>query len=422
MKEEYLHYAFKSKLFGRNFSTQKKQSLKIIDFGEHNQNAGPDFLDAKVSYDGQTWCGPIEFHVNASDWYKHQHHTDRAFDNVIAHFVYNNDREVSINNYVIPTVELKEQVDPQHFMKYRDLIQSGSKILCKDVIGEMPRGVIENQKMESIKTRLWHKSVAIVRDIEANNGDQKKAFLLAMARVFGGKVNQMPMEQLIERLNMRWLRKLNGDQDRADALLFGLAGILPKKSKFNYVKGLIAEFNYAKNLFGIDHVPSMGWKYSRMRPGNFPDIRLAQLSTIINADSYMPNFKDKSWSISSYKSALRLKPNPFWQTHYRIANTARDKRNAQISNQLIDLFMINAVVPFIYAIGLLEGNKDLKEKAIQLLHEISPEQNKIISEWKSVGLKLDSAFDSQSLIELKNHGCNRKKCLFCAIGKSALKR
>ena len=245
---------------------------------------------------------------------------------------------------------------------------------------------------------------------------------MAVAREFGGHVNQMPFENLMERLNLTWLRKFNGDQLRVDALIFGLAGMLPKKSRSKYVRQMIHEFKYAKKMLGIDYVPTMSWKYARMRPGNFPDIRLAQFASFLSTENNGADLTFSDWDLPSFRRKMKLELHPFWQNHYRLIHSTTVNRNVNLSHSFIDLILINAVIPFFYAISLLEGNQFDQQKVLQLLEQIKPEKNRITTEWKNAGVPIQTAFDSQSLLELKNHSCNRKKCLFCAIGKEALQR
>jgi hypothetical protein len=422
MKEEYLHHVFKKKMLGNTFKTIHDKTLTVIDFGEHNTNAGPDFLDAKIRYDGHVWAGPIEFHVNASDWYKHKHQNDATYDNVVAHFVYKSDRTVFVKDFETPTVEISGMIDPAHYKKYQELVQSRSAILCRDQIADIHPDIIEEQLNKSLKERLWRKALLVVKDIEANAGDRDKAFLLAVARVFGGQVNQLPFETLIEKLEQKWLAKLNYDPFRTEALLFGMAGMLDFESEEKYIKALQDEFQYQKKLFELVAMPKQNWKYSRMRPHNFPDLRLAQFAAWLKSRPHTTTFLSPNWDFEKWKQGFKIELNPFWEQHFRLKNTSNKLVTTNLTDGFTDLIFINAVVPYIYAIGLWEGNDAYNQQAQEILKQIKPEKNTIITEWKKTGVKVRSAFETQSLLELKKQGCNRKKCLFCALGKSILNR
>jgi len=422
MKEEYLHHVFKKKMLGNSFKTVNNQSLNVIDFGEHNSNAGPDFLDAKILHDGHIWAGPIEFHVNASDWYKHKHQTDAAYNNVIAHFVYNYDTDVLVNEFQIPTVELQDKINLNHFDKYKGLVQADKSILCQDGIPEIDSAIIEEQLKESLGERLWKKALVIIQDVESNIGDRDKAFISAISRVFGGQVNYLPFQMLADKLDPKWFAKLNYESIRIEALVLGLSGLLNFHSDSVHIKKLQTEFVYQKKLFGINEMPKQNWKYSRMRPHNFPDLRLAQFAAWLNSRPATNDFLTTNWDLKKWRAAFYITLDPFWKHHFRLKTRTENRVTTHLSKSFVDLVFINAVVPFIYAIGLWEGNDAYTKQAMEVLKKIKPEKNSVIKEWKKAGVKVNSAFETQSLLELKKQGCNRKKCLFCALGKSILNR
>lgn len=420
MREEYLHHVFKKKMLGNNFKTTNNESLKVLDFGEHNTNAGPDFLDARIVHDGHVWVGPIEFHVNASDWFKHKHQNDVAYDNVIAHFVYNYDTAIKVNEFEIPAIELRNCIDLKHYKKYQGLVHEGNGILCQSLIPEIDSAIIESQLTQSLRERLWKKALRIIKDIEANNGDRDKSFLFAVSRVFGGQVNCLPFEVLTEKIDMKWLAKLNYDPFKIQTLILGLSGLLNLQTDEEYIKRMQVEFFYQTRLFDIVEMPQQNWKYSRMRPHNFPDLRLAQYAALLNSRPATNDFLEKSWDLEKWRRKFHIRIDPFWENHFRLKSRTEKVVTTQLSKSFVDLIFINAVVPFIYAIGLWEGNDRYTQMAMDVLRKIKPEQNRVIKEWRIAGVKVNSAFESQSLLELKKQGCSRKKCLFCGLGKSIL--
>lgn len=423
MKEEYLHYAFKHKLVGNTFLTTSNQLLQVIDFGEHNANAGPDFLDAKINFDDQIWVGAIEFHVNSSDWFRHNHQNDPAYGNVIAHFVYTFDMELINNGSVVPTVELKSKIDPAHYKKYQQLIHTRTEILCQNSITEVSHEKLEEQKLHSLNQRLWFKSIRILQDLETYHGDRSDAYYLALARAFGGKVNQLPFEQLMSKINTKWLAKLNYDPFRIEALFFGMAGLLPSNVlEDDYLNSLVQEFDYLKKLFGITQPPILGWKYSRMRPANFPDIRIAQLVQFIIKFPNSDLFFKRDWSLKSFYKGELSGLNEFWNHHYRLSTKTSKKISPKISKEMYDLILINAIIPFHYAIGLFEGNEEIKTACLKFLKTLKPEKNTKMSQWQSTGVSLSSAYDTQAFLALLKQACIQKKCLTCAIGKEILKK
>ena len=423
MKEEYLHYAFKHKLVGNTFLTTSNQLLQVIDFGEHNANAGPDFLDAKINFDGQIWVGAIEFHVNSSDWFRHNHQNDPAYGNVIAHFVYTFDMELINNGSVVPTVELKSKIDPAHYKKYQQLIHTHTEILCQNSIKEVSHEKLEEQKLHSLNQRLWFKSIRILQDLETYHGDRSDAYYLALARAFGGKVNQLPFEQLMSKINTKWFAKLNYDPFRIEALFFGMAGLLPSNVlEDDYLNSLVQEFDYLKKLFGITQPPILGWKYSRMRPANFPDIRIAQLVQFIIKFPNSDLFFKTDWSLKSFYKGELSGLHEFWNQHYRLSTKKSKNISPKISKEMYDLILINAIIPFHYAIGLFEGNEEIKTACLKFLKTLKPEKNTKMSQWQSTGVSLSSAYDTQAFLALLKQACIQKKCLTCAIGKEILKK
>lgn len=408
-------------MLGDEFLTVDGRKIEILEFGELNSNAGPDFLDAKIRLDGNTWAGAIEFHINASDWFKHKHQFDPAYGNVIAHFVLNHDANVSIKNFELPAVELKKLINSEHLQKYQRIVESRATILCHSQIETIAPTTINDALEARIKQRLWKKAIRIIQDIEECNGDRKLGLLIAVARIFGGKVNSLPFENLIKSIQLSWFGKLNYDDFKIEALILGTAGILPSESNDPYVQKLINEFHYLKRLLNITENPVISWKYSRMRPTNFPDIRLAQFGAFMNQFLNTPFDLEGNWSVKKFYELFSIELSAFWASHYRLENQSKRKLKIKLSKSMLDLILINALVPYIYAIGIWEGEDEYTERAMHLLRKIKPEKNSILNDWSQLGVKASSAFESQGLIELKNEGCNRKKCLFCAIGKAILK-
>jgi len=422
MKEEYLHYIFKQGFLGRNFQTTDHKPIKVLDFGEHNPNAGPDFLDAKVEMDEKLWVGPIEFHVRADDWYKHQHQNDPEYQNVIFHFVYEYNCPVFIGNYEIPTIELKGHINSTHYLKYKGLFKNKGQIPCSELIESAPPLIVENQKKISLEERLWQKGIQMISRIEQYKGDRQKAYLAAVARVFGGAVNGLAFETLIERVHTGWLAKLNYDSFRIEALFFGLAGILDQDIKSAYGSELKEEYRYLEHLFDLEAVQKINVRYAKMRPSGFPDIRLHQFIAYLLNEYSVSRFCSEDWQISDFYTQFKPQSSLFWSKHYRLANESKQRHSSFLSKTQLDLILINAVVPYLYGIGLLEGNQFYLNRSIQILTAIPPETNRFIESWERLGVKAKNALDSQSLLALKKAYCNRKKCLFCEIGKHVLKR
>lgn len=416
MQEEYLHYLFKQKLLPNSYQTIKGEKLEVISRGIHNHNAGPDFLEGKTKFDNKTWYGHIEFHVKSSDWNKHGHQTDENYNNVIAHFVYEHDQPIYINDFEIPTVELKPFIDEKHFQHYLTFKNSQNWIPCASQIQEVDPFYILQQKEKALVNRLIRKSEIILQDINHSKGNQQHAFWIALGKVFGGKVNADAFENLLSNIKAHHLAHLNYSQSDIEAYCFGLAGFFNNKFMGDEYYELQKEkWRYQKVLFQLDELNEKIWKFSRMRPGNFPTIRLAQFAAVIAKTKF--NFHCFE---SSKLNHLEIELSPYWQSHYHFGKESKTK-NGGLTTSFKSLIAINAYLPFLFAQGTLINEAVLKEKAIEILQAIKPEQNSIIKQWRQLDIHIDTAFDSQALLEQKNEYCSKNRCLNCVIGVQILK-
>ena len=414
MKEDFLHYLFKTKQLGKEFVSTEHQSIKIKNFGFHNFNAGPDFLNAQVEFDNITWAGHIEFHVKSSDWYAHKHETDNAYNNVIVHMVFEDDKEVLIKGHPVPTVVIKDRVDMSLYQNYLDLQKTKNEIPCSQGITAVDPFLIKLQKEKALIERLERKSQRVLDMLESEKGNHVKVLLLLLAEVFGGKVNRDPMRELMKRFQLKWISKLNCDPLEIEALLLGMGAFLDQPVD-EYTRILVKKSKLSFYKFELHAMNKVNWKYSRMRPSNFPDFKLAQMAALIS----LPNFYEKL-TTNSLDHKL-IQPSAYWSNHFRVGVPSKDK-NSAISNSLYDLIRINAVVPYLFGMGIYKNDQTLKDQALEILSSIKPEINSITKEWKSMGITLKTAFDSQALIEQKNEWCSAKKCLFCTIGNEVLKK
>lgn len=420
MREDYLHHLFETRRLGNSFQTTKGETLEIREFGQLNPNAGPDFLNAQVLAANTTWAGSIEFHVKSSDWYLHGHQKDKRYNNVIAHFVYEHDREVTVNGRILPTIELRKKIDWDHYRKYTTMVESRSQIPCETAINSVPHLFIYAQKERALLHRLNRKSERLLHDLERYKGDREKVFYLALARVFGGKVNEAAFESLLERLDLVSLRRMVQREMPVDAILFGTAGLLPERADDPYVSALIREFDFQKKRLKITPLAADTFRFSRMHPPGFPTIRLAQFSSLFQTGFPLGALLRGELDPTQVRAAFCLAVPPFWHNHYRFEKASKGHAG-NLSSGFVDLLIVNAVVPFLFAVGLLEDDEQQKGRALDYLIGTPAENNTLIRFWKKLGLNAATAFDSQALIEQKNEFCLRKKCLFCIVGNQLLK-
>jgi hypothetical protein len=366
----------------------------------------------------QTWAGQIEFHVKSSDWFKHNHQTDSNYNNVIAHFVYEHDTEIESGRYELPTVEIKELIDKEHFEKYSDYIKSKNWVACKNEISNVDDFIIYQQKEKAVFNRLTRKSHSTVELLESYNGDQERVFYYLLFKAFGSKINQKPFEQLASKFDVKIILKLNNDGFKVQAYLFGLAGFLNDDSiqEDFFFDELKIEFTYQKKLFGLEEMSFKEWKFAAVRPHNYPTVRLAQLVQILIKSTSL----SKSVNINEVIKSLNIELDDYWKTHYMFGRIGK-KPNPNLTKSFIDLILINVYVSYYFSIGRYESNEKLKFLALEWLEKIVAEKNGIITKWKTHNINAKSAFDSQALIELKNEFCDKHQCLDCKIGQKLLK-
>ena len=418
MKEEYLHYIFKTKQLGKQFITTNGKQLEIINFGLHNHSSGPDFLECQIKFDGKIWAGQIEFHVKSSDWFKHQHQTDTNYNNVIAHFVFEHDQEIESGKYQLPTVELKSIIDKTNYLKYQTYISSKNWVACQNEISDLDPFVIYQQKEKVLFNRLIRKSNKIVNHIELTNGDRQKVFYSILFKAFGTKINQIPFQELASRFDSKIISKLNNETLKVQAYLFGLAGFLNDDSiqDDTYFESLKTEFDYQKQLFGLTEMNLKEWKFAAVRPHNYPTVRLAQLTQILIKNIPI----SKKSRLNKIKDTLEFQLDEYWVNHYMFSRKGK-RKNSGLTNSFKELLIINVYVPFLFSIGIIEDDLILKENALSWLEKLNPEVNGIISKWKQLGIEIKSAFDTQALIEQKNEYCSKSQCIKCKIGQDILK-
>ncbi len=417
MQEAYLHYAFKTKLLGNKFITTNNQQVEVVKFGYHNHNAGPDFLECQAKIDDKIWAGQIEFHVKSSDWLKHNHHKDKNYNNVILHFVFEHDTEIKSGQLTLPTVELKSLINQNHYNKYQSYITSKHWVACQNDIKKIDEFIIYQQKEKALINRLQRKSSQIIDLINVNNGDRKKVFFIQLFKAFGTKVNQQAFQQLGYLFDWRIIAKLNFDNFKIQAYVFGLAGFLNQDIDDEYFLNLKNEFQYLKQLFKFKEMNLSHWKFSTMRPSNFPTVRLAQLCEVLSNQINLSVNDD----IDEFKNHLKINLNDYWKQHYNF-NKIGKKTTPNLTPSFIDLILINVYIPYVFSLAILADDENKKLTTYEWLEQIKPEKNSIIRQWKSMDIEVKSAFDSQALIEQKNEFCKHHKCLKCNIGVNLLKK
>lgn len=411
-----LQYIWQFQYFNTSeLQTAAGEKLQVVFPGKLNTNQGPDFTGAQVKIDDTTLVGSVELHLKTSQWKDHGHSDDPNYKNVILHVVFENDLQQSS----LPVLELQPRISNLLLEKYAVLMNSPGFIPCANSVSEIKEITWLSWKERLLAERLTRKSTLVFQFIEESNAHWEESFWWMLARNFGIKTNSEAFEAVAKSIPVAILAKHKHQIHQLEALLFGQAGLLNGNFKEEYPKLLQREYNFLKKKYDLRpiHIPV---HFLRMRPGNFPTIRLAQLAVLIQNSAHLFSKILESDKISEVKKLFDITANDYWHYHYRFDESSAFKKK-NIGKDMIDNVIINTIVPVLFAYGLYHKEEKYKNKGILWLEEIEAEENFITKAF--VGLKLSntSAFDSQAFIELKTQYCDQKHCLKCAIGNSLLK-
>jgi len=419
MKESILHYVWQHKLFtSHDLVTTDGEQVEVIDVGKYNTDAGPDFFNAKIRIGETLWAGNLEIHTRSSDWEKHNHHIDKAYDSVILHVVDAADGDVyRIDGERIPQMVL---VYPKHIeVNYEQLINDQKWIPCADKIGSVPSIFIQSWKNALLTERLEQKMQTITDLLIEKNQHWEEAFYITLARNFGFGTNSQAFEGLAKSLPLSALGKHKDNQFQLEALLFGQAGLLTEDAVDEYASKLKQEYEFLRSKFSLQPLNDSQWKLLRLRPDNFPHVRIAQFAALIHSSSKLFSKIIENPNIDYLRSVFACEPSTYWQTHY-LFTAESPKKSKKLGVRSINGILINTVVPFLFCYAHQKNIQELKDKALQLLEQVPSEVNSVVTGWQKLGISTDSAYDSQALLQLKKHYCDEKKCLRCRIGHKVM--
>lgn len=439
--EQLLHYVWKHKLFPLGeLHDSDGHLVEVIDPGLHNRNAGPDFFNAKVVINSTLWVGNVEIHDRSSDWYRHGHDGDPNYDNVVLHVVGEIDKEViTSSGKYLPQLQLDV---PAHVSEnYKELLSTDQYPPCYRIIPELSPLTIHSW-MSALETeRLERKTIDIQKRADRCNGDWESAFFITLARNYGFGINGEAFEEWALRLPLGAAAHHRDDLFQIEALFMGQAGLLDERfipdyhrdeaRKEGYFDRLRKEYLYLAHKFRLaepspdhrDYTPMDGnrWRFLRLRPQNFPHIRISQLANLYHQRRASLSAIVECTSISQAQDLLRVQVSPYWTTHYGFGSTSTEN-NKFLSISSLNLIMINTVVPMLFSYGRHKGDESLCDRAFDFLEKLKAENNFIVRMWQQCGLDVRNAGDSQALIQLKREYCEPRKCLRCRIGYEYLKR
>ena len=396
MPEIVLHYIWEHCLWaGFPQQTTEGKTVEILSVGEHNRDAGPDYSHARVRIDGKEWVGNIEIHVCSSDWAKHRHHLDSAYDSIILHVVRTADKPVyNSRGELIPQCELNYPSDQDYLSALFETAQrmdsAMSRIGCAEQLIRDPKLLTEGWRKNLLRKRLECKRTSITRLLEITKGSWEHALYISIARNFGFHTNSVPFEELAINTPLSYLQKHKNNLFQLTALLMGQAGLIAQDQK-----ELQKEYDFLRTKFTLTPMDASVWKHARMRPQNSPELRIMQFAQLL------------------YQSESLL--SKILDTHdvkelYPLFEVDRMGRSS------IDILLINTVIPYKYAYALYKNNLAEAEAAMQLMEKIAPENNTIIRQWRVLGQEIKNAADTQALLHLYQNYCQHHECINCEVG------
>lgn len=423
MNESFLHYIWQFQYFDKSdLRCSTGEEILVINPGFRNSHSGPDFYDAKLKLDSIEWAGSVEIHISSSGWREHKHQDDAAYENVVLHVVWEeNEKILRKDGTVLPTLELRSRVASSFLLQYKRIVHSRNKIPCANAIQNVSDLIRISMLDKTLMARLEKKAAEVLSALEKNNGDWEETCYQMLCRNFGFKVNTEPFLQLAQALPYRLLMKHGDHLEQMEALVFGQAGFLRETINDDYYLLLKREYSLLRAKYGLANrqMNKAQWRFLRLRPANFPSIRLAQLTSVLH---HQKNLFSKILSTMSWKALVPIfsvKPSAYWLNHYQFFKR-QDKEIPGLGRMSIENIVINSIVPMLVAYGKSRDDQRYVDRAVQLLQETSSEDNNILRSWAELGLESKSAFDSQALIELHNSFCVRRRCLDCNIGFSLL--
>ena len=420
MNESFLSYLWKYRHLNQEIRTESGEQLIILHPGEQNADSGPDFFNARLRIGSTTWAGNVEIHVLASDWYKHGHHADLSYDHAILHVVYEADRQVfHQNGEPIQTLVIKDQFPPLIFDRYQQMMQNQQWIPC---INQLYPGGDYGFTMWApalAVERLEYKTNNIRQLIAGCSNDWEEAFYRHLACSFGFKINSLPFELLGKSLPLKIVRQHCDNPFRMEALLFGQAGMLDREFSDLYPRELRQEYCFLAAKYNLVPVSVSMWKFLRLRPSNFPTIRISQFAVFLcrTQGRFFNLFEDGS--LSGVKELLKLTASDYWTNHYLFDKPAISSQKIMGSSS-VDLLIINGMAPFLFFYGFEKGLVPICSGVLNSLEQVPGENNAVLDYWKEAGFPTENAMLTQALIQLKMFYCDKKRCLECRIGSRLL--
>ncbi|MES2763680.1 MAG: DUF2851 family protein [Bacteroidota bacterium] len=422
MNEALLHTIWKYKLLGKNnFIGSKQEIIEIISIGEHNQDSGPDFFNSKVRINGILLVGNVEIHIKTSDWLKHNHQQDKAYDNLILHVVYEHDKELFQNEqFNVSVLELKDHIKPSLLAQYNELQLSKQSVACGKSINTVSDIVWSSWMDRMAITRIEQKTAYIEHLFEYSKQNHEDALYILLCRNFGFKINNDAFELLGKSVPYSLLKRYADNSLQVEALLYGVAGFLDELFDDKYPKQLQNEFEFLKNKHQLIPLKKENWKFSKTRPVNFPTIRISQLAHLISRQQSLYHLIEQKPDLKTLQKFFDCEPNEYWKTHFKF-DVVSEESTKPLGETAFHAIVINTIVPYLFFMSKHNFNSDHVDYALDLLSQLPPEVNTKTKEFTKLGVKTLNALESQAQIQLLDSLCSKKACLHCNVAEFLLK-
>jgi hypothetical protein len=421
MQEDFLHYIWKYKKFKiQDLKTTLGEAVILNSVGQHNFNAGPDFFNAQIKIGNQLWAGNVEIHIKSSDWFLHNHEQDQAYDNVILHVVWEDDTQVfRKDNSAIPALQIKDYVDKAMLENYKKLFSKNNQwINCENDFAETEVFILQNWLERLYFERLERKSATIETLLETSKNDWEAVLFKMLTKNFGLKVNGESFFSIANSIDFSIVRKTQPKQQSIEALLFGQAGLLNENIEDVYYLDLAKEYAFLKQKFNLKNHQITPLQFFRLRPPNFPTIRLSQLASLYHVHQNLFSKIIELNQLDDFYNLFKVSTSTFWETHYTFHKASKATAKT-LSRSFVDLLLINTILPLKFSYAKHHG-KTIDSNIIKLASEILSEKNSIIEAFNKLKNVSKTALQSQALIQLKTEYCDKNKCLKCAVGNQLL--
>lgn len=421
--EKLMQYIWQHRLFDPSkLTTVDGRRVRVIDTGRLNTDSGPDFFNAKISIDNYVWAGNVEIHRRASDWKRHNHHLDPAYDSVVLHIVEVADTRIfRTNGEEIPTLEM--HCSQTFRADYEALVSHSVSQPCARYLESLSPVVLADWISSLAIERLQSKSQRLRDWLELYKGNWEEVCYIVVARSLGFGINGDAFERLARSLPLLFMQKHADSPTQVEAFLFGQAGLLVEGEcrGDDYYARLVNEYAFLKNKFGLTPINPESWRLFRLRPANFPHRRLAMLAQYIHRGFDLFSRICEAGSDDELRAIFKVELSGYWTTHYLFGHVSPESR-AVLGESAIDIVLINAVATLLYTYGLYVGNEAMTDRAMTLLESLRAEKNSIVRRFSEMGIHVSNALESQAVIQLYNEYCQPHKCLYCRIGHKLLSR